>query len=1359
MKGHSSIGAVLFVVVVGVGTSLLIFPRYEQVSLMIADSGEYQAALQRFQKQIASGKEDLPTLVSTVHLLQENGRDREAIHLVENYVDSHPNDNDAMQYLAQLYRHAVRLDEYVEVLWALQGRQPTEKYLHDIALYSSEIGNIRSEQAALEQLFQHYPMSYKEYQRLAYFYAAQEKGSKAIEVMRTFIQTTPMEKISYLQANYIIRLFIYEGYQDDAASVAAAYVGLKQNRKEYFDILSIFADENVPKVGLAVLAVMPADMRRSKRGEETRFDLLLSLGQQQEAYELLMQAVKNNQLSTRLFRHGLPLTLDNVPHDLFMTMIKQIDLKGLQPDDLVDVAIRSVQRHEPDLAQYLRDQLGQEYLNTYPVLMLALALGIGDVSEEQAFNDYNGVRTKLSGPDNSVLATLYEMRGLDKLAKQLLDTIQSLDDYPPEQVFNLTAVLAQHRLEQKAISLVKPLIDELRAPPIEIIASWKLLQGTQGQQDLVISWMQGEREIPSAIIKGIYEAAYKRQLGPLALVAAQKLYRQLPSQQHEAYVASAQVINGQGAEGLDRLRQLFKAGVPVTDLYVNALIYLQKTQPSLKTELTQVIAKEASDPHTPDSELRDLGYLLIENHLKAMAEPLFFRLAQENSFRSGDAFALLDIWGPHPRPAQSAWIVEHARAAPIPDEVQWLRYLIDTQQPGLALDVLHTSHNDEHSSIALVELHYQASVAVKDYDEADKLIDELLTDGVKLDKVLAWAKMAKDSAFFAGAERLYLYAMDIDPGNIIYWKELGLIAWERGDFCLAANYLSVYLCCEHVSDKEDYLCNYIYGELLWHDKCYDEACRFYVEAWNLIEALAHHQQEDQVTLAHIFVRLECYDQAEELYKDLICRYPLQLGLYADLAELYIILERYSCACRALTQGFEAADIAVSQRQQLAVTKETSAEEPQLKQGLSEKDLHVVSSVSVTDKKDREERDRDFVPSAADIDAGVVLLQATRLHLLRECNHVCEALAEAEQLAEDHPCSVDALVTLAELQLISGRWVSAVDTLDYAVALQPARTALFESRDLILADHSPYLSANTEYRVSGPQHEWLGRLHCEDCLWRGNRIYADFETDGIHFNDFMPFNTGVPERFVGSRERGAIGIEQLFCGGQALRGTLLLADGIVGAGTKLALPDPSGVTVIDGAIYEPCWDLLQSTIQKGIRHHVGIGRTQRFFPRLEVNGSFTFNVYNLFVNTWAATSYQILAGVLYKISPLNCFVKLWGRDTDISLAYSLEMEEVLSELSRPSAQGGSFQPLGLSDRQVHTGCMIVNKKWTECWAMDGSAGYSYDAALHHGGAMGTFGLTYGRKGCPQARLYYYHVINSVGSATAVDSVLFEVRTPF
>ncbi|MDP1834913.1 MAG: hypothetical protein Q8K75_03195 [Chlamydiales bacterium] len=1306
MKRNWYLLAIIFVALGGVLASVIIFPFYEQVSLMLEDEGQYSTALRRYQDQLEQGETTLPLIAATVKLLKENGRDLESTELVEKFVDHHPNDPEALAFLALQYKLASRYSDEARILQRQYKIAPSQTILAHLAgLYELESDH-EHEQQVLEDLVYHYRATTKEHFRLAYFYAKEGRLDRAEDVMRRMVQNVPLTQLTYEQATFGIRVFAARGNIEGAAQIGGAFITGSKKNDEFFNIISLFADDHMPKQGLALLELLPPKMRNSNQTFETRFMLLQQIGDTQAGFDLITRLYEQKKLTPRIVEKAIPIVIQIAPADFIVQMLSAVDLQHVGMSELMDVAMRAIQMDEPSLAEQLRRQLGESYLQSYPALLFALALGAGDISEAEATEQYNQINARLTGRDQGALAPLLEVRGLTDLAQRALHSIHTMQGFPPGEIFHLAVMLVSFHMEDMGIELVEPLKRTLAIPPIEVDAAWMLFRAAKGDTQQVLEWLSSSHEISADVLRGVYEAAYKRRYSEIALRAAEKLYKMYSNTVNEALLASAQVISGDET-GLETLRRLFKSNSSpeTTILYVEALAYLENTRPELRTELTEVIQHELVDPNVRRTELRNLGSTLIDEDLKELAEPIFRRLSLNAAFASSDMQALLGIWGAHPKPAQAHWMAEQALTGSVSEEANWVKYLTDIEHHNLVLDVVKHDTIDDLSVPAIADAHFIALLALEQKEEAMEMIDGFIADEATTPKRLVeWAKLAQDASYIDGAENLFMRALELEPDNLGLLRELGLIAFSKGDYCSARFYLTSFLA-QHPGDPRVY---YTYGEILLYDKCYDEANCFFWRALDHLLVLEELTFEENVLVAQVYDQLEYYSVALDHYYDLLESYPDKISLYSEVAQVLMTVECYDEACRMIMEGF-----------------------------------------AVASNTDLWEENED----------AIAALHIARLQLLKVTNEVAQALCEAADYVEVFPGNASLAVTTADLELAAGDWRATLCWLDRAIDLEPNRTILSDLRDAVFNDHDGFVLVNEETRSSLGQHEQLERFHIEDYVWPCRRLYVHAENDHVFLRDFIHFSTGDVTVFDGYRQRGVVGILQDLCGGGVLDAAMLLGQDVIGAGLKISIPDPCGTTVVAAAYREPCWDLLPSTIQRGVRHHAGIARTQKLYPRTELYGSLTYSQFDLEVDQKAATSYTLQAGVLYRLSPHNCFVKMWGRNAEMGLNYTLDKEHVLWQLEKTTAAGTTYIPLGLSNREMYTADVFFTKKWSECWFMEGALGYGYDYAASHGGIMGNFGLVWGKKGCFQARLFYYHSVSSEASSSAIDSLSIDLRQPF
>jgi len=216
MKQSAFAWALVLIVVGGLGISIVLFPFYQQVSLMLADEGEYRQALQRYQEEASQGEDTLPILVSTVKMLQELAKEQQGITLTENYVAHHPDDLGAVDFLLKLYGDTNRELEFLQLYQARGPRPPSEELLRSVQKTTESLGYVDQEVPVLEELVNSHDALPKEYYRLAYFLSAKHEDEKAVDVVRKMLQKFPIDTLSNLKIDLAIRILVRQNHIDEA---------------------------------------------------------------------------------------------------------------------------------------------------------------------------------------------------------------------------------------------------------------------------------------------------------------------------------------------------------------------------------------------------------------------------------------------------------------------------------------------------------------------------------------------------------------------------------------------------------------------------------------------------------------------------------------------------------------------------------------------------------------------------------------------------------------------------------------------------------------------------------------------------------------------------------------------------------------------------------------------------------------------------------------------------------------------------------------------------------------------------------------------------------------------------------------
>lgn len=596
----------------------------------------------------------------------------------------------------------------------------------------------------------------------------------------------------------------------------------------------------------------------------------------------------------------------------------------------------------------------------------------------------------------------------------------------------------------------------------------------------------------------------------------------------------------------------------------------------------------------------------------------------------------------------------------------------------------------------VLDAYIGAAAQLQDKELLAYAVTRIPRDEERLPRLKGLGKIIADSGMYDQAEELYLRVLEKDSNDADTWKQLGIISYQKGAFTASIRYFRCYF----VLEAGDYLSHYYYALALTEKEKDREAKPFFCSARHKLELMPSRDHSQDMILAHVYARLNRPVWARGIFRKLLQQSPTDFSLRIDYANFLIENQYFGSAARIL--------------------RETTANGPR---------------------------------------ETVTLLQ-TRARWFRETGNVGLAEKILCRLYAEDPENVDLLASVADVEYVLGSWRRSLSALNIAECRQPGNESLRRAKHDLLADHSPYMAGNYEYRKTGDdQREHFSRLYGKSYLLSYSYLSCRAEWDLIHVNDFINMY-GVLEDANETVPRGFIAIGNDFCSGMNVLGTLFLAEGIFGAGGEASVYDSTGQWTVLGWLNSPCWDFVETTLQHGTKDRVLVGRKQRIRRWLEAELALALNRYNLVGLTNAASSWSAVGLVVFRPFP-DSSVKQWlGRDSNFSLNYGLDKENRTSIVTRIDANGFPFNPVPLTNREDHTFYFYLEKKLCQLAIFQSYGGYVYDTvARGKARPVGGVSVVLGKKDWWEGRFDFNHSTSTEREGEIVDSYKFELRRAF
>lgn len=372
-------------------------------------------------------------------------------------------------------------------------------------------------------------------------------------------------------------------------------------------------------------------------------------------------------------------------------------------------------------------------------------------------------------------------------------------------------------------------------------------------------------------------------------------------------------------------------------------------------------------------------------------------------------------------------------------------------------------------------------------------------------------------------------------------------------------------------------------------------------------------------------------------------------------------------------------------------------------------------------------ERASATDAEEADAIVTERSERRLERLRaaleaQTGRTDVARSRLAGLEAKDPADAETLAQLSGLELQIGRTRRAGELLDRAIAVDPSNPDLANARAALQRETAGFVRAEPDYRraSSGEKRYTLGTVGELPLTpaWRATAAFdqAYVDSPAVRRPD------GLSDRFKGSRQRGAFGLQHESEGGTRTHAQIFANARTAGMGLSRDYAFDRARVAAGIELSRPYWDFTESLVADGTRDRAYVQYAQPWLLGLSARARFAANRYGMPGLADGARS-ATLDGELRL--PLDDFV----RGSAISYVLDGEYPWRIASRADPTSAGAEFRPIPLRYREVHALLAGYTLDWRRdldsAWPLlaDFSAGPAYDRYGRRGGPLLGFGLSW------------------------------------
>lgn len=289
------------------------------------------------------------------------------------------------------------------------------------------------------------------------------------------------------------------------------------------------------------------------------------------------------------------------------------------------------------------------------------------------------------------------------------------------------------------------------------------------------------------------------------------------------------------------------------------------------------------------AEKRHFLSVYMQQDNKLEIERLLWDLAAGQLPKSRDVQDLIYIWGVNPGPKQLAWLEKRAQNAPAAEKQDWLQILSDIGAYESVIRVVGAVP-PEQRDMKMLAVYFDALRLSNNHSVLKAEVASGIEEEKTEEKLALYAKTAQEMGMFKPAAGGYERLAGMNPNNIEYIKERGMIAYYEGDVDAATACLDSY----YGDGGEDVMAVFYFAELL-QQRNTQMARPLFEQTLMLMDKAPSLTTQERVIKIHTLGRLHRFTQGREEMEQLLDENPDNEQLKLDNVEFLIDIGDYDMA--------------------------------------------------------------------------------------------------------------------------------------------------------------------------------------------------------------------------------------------------------------------------------------------------------------------------------------------------------------------------------------------------------------------------------------------------------------------------------
>ncbi len=687
----------LSIFIIGLFLGYLSLPTKYSLGMLYLQSGLYSQAIKLFEEH--SKEEKIASADLAIALAQSyfsKGKTKKATSILKDFLKKYPHSISVREQLGYIYLQQERIADYIENLRIISEQKPNEKTFDYLISGYTSLGNYNLMYKVLADKYKYNPssLSQKEYYSLIYVYTSKQDKEKLFSVINNY-RSFYADSMNSDNVQLIIHVYYQYKEADKAFDIAKKDI---QNKSTTLvnKIRTLNSITNYNSVSaLKLISLLSLNDRKNSRIILLELQNELNLNRSEKAYKKVLSLLDKNKITPILLEASIYILLLKHDFSSLKELLHKKNINNISVSTLTDIAIYSLFFKQQQLADYLMINIQKPIINNVSILKKLLTSCIKNLSPKTTVNNIIEKNYEVNYRQRLLMADLLYNSGYKNIAFRLLKkfTVEVL------AISLSSSIVVNYAIAEKCTeqftSELNTLCTEHNWRVNKFLSCYLDILAATGKTEKLASVLNKLNDIKALEIylKNSFSTAEQYNSKKTALFLSEKMYNMNKRPPFTQYYINSLIINSRFQKALDIILLPENNPLEYFNEYTTAFYGLVKNKDEkninkYKSSLIKLYNKSIDNKKLDNEQLSSLGYILAETGLTKRARDIFFKLSYYAPPDSPYVKQLIYLWGKQDWKEGLDWLIMRAKTATKIEQLKWLKYLNETDNPKPVISIL-----------------------------------------------------------------------------------------------------------------------------------------------------------------------------------------------------------------------------------------------------------------------------------------------------------------------------------------------------------------------------------------------------------------------------------------------------------------------------------------------------------------------------------------------------------------------------------------------------------------------------------------------------------------------------------------------